>query len=255
MIKVAVISARENTSFEPLCIFDGESKPDTISWLEKQRVPVIRAQVPFRAELFSEVTIEANKGTPYRPEQASGAFLRIISPHFVDDEHFLYTDCDVMFANELSGVICLPKYFAASEERQNDGSFSVPADVFNSGVMLINSAGFNAREDAIVSFIRNNNFYDRENSSYDQSMLNLIFKGEWDRLAPECNWRPFQGINDRASIVHFHGPKPHRIAAILDGKAEPYEREKISGLVFEQRDSYAHYLRDFNRYLSLSSSK
>ena len=80
MIKVAVVSARENTSLEPICLFDGASDPRIIAWLKQQSVQVIRTRVPFHAELFSSQTMEANKGTPYHPEHASGAFLRVNLP-------------------------------------------------------------------------------------------------------------------------------------------------------------------------------
>jgi hypothetical protein len=42
----------------------------------------------------------------------------------------------------------------------------------------------------------------------------------WSRLPLEMNWKPYWGWNPDASIVHFHGPKPQFIEAILSGKGE-----------------------------------
>jgi hypothetical protein len=63
------------------------------------------------------------------------------------------------------------------------------------------------------------------------------------------NWRPFEGLNPNASIIHFHGPKPHRIAEILSGKA--YAGEVPSQkLLMQNTESYKIYLSKFNSYLA-----
>ena len=90
MIRVAVISAREQTDLRPMCLFDGKGTPGIISWLKANGVPVIRTQVPFRDELFSEEVLAANADTGYHPQHAAGAFLRLVAADFVDDDYFLY---------------------------------------------------------------------------------------------------------------------------------------------------------------------
>ena len=116
--------------------------------------------------------------------------------------------------------------------------------------MIINRTGFISRRDDLIELLRQNNFYSKKHQSYDQSMLNRTFQGQWEPLQAEMNWRPFQGINPSASIVHFHGPKPHRVAAILAGQATQYEAEIMSDLIFKHRDEYQYYVNQYNRYLA-----
>ena len=164
---------------EPICLFDGGRDPGIISWLEKNSVKVIRAQVPFREELYSHKTIEANKGTPYDPDHAAGAFLRLVSPDYVKDSHFIYTDCDVMFVNDPSCFYKFPQYIAACGETIVNGDVTDAQSAFNSGVMIINREGFLSRRDELIAVIRSNNFYLKQHQSYDQTMINMVFRGEW----------------------------------------------------------------------------
>jgi lipopolysaccharide biosynthesis glycosyltransferase len=102
----------------------------------------------------------------------------------------------------------------------------------------------------MIDLLRRNHFYFRRHQSFDQSMLNLLFRDEWEPLGEEMNWRPFQGINSRAAILHFHGPKPHRIQAILDGQASADEAQVMSRLVFDHRLKYDHYLGEYRGFLA-----
>ena len=79
MIKVAVVSARERTRLEPVCLYDGAGTPSLLSWLARQGVEVLRVAVPFRDKLFSDTTMKANEATGYNPEHAAGAFLRAVA--------------------------------------------------------------------------------------------------------------------------------------------------------------------------------
>jgi hypothetical protein len=250
MIKVAVISARVHTSLQPLCLFDGDQTPPIISWLERNGVDVVRARVPFRDELFSEEVLSANAGTPYHPEHAAGAFLRLVAPDYVEEDCFLYTDCDVMFCADPAPFFTRPRVLAACREAATGDGDSGPQQGFNSGVMVLNSGGFAGRRGEMIDLLRRNHFYFRRHQSFDQSMLNLLFRDDWEPLAEEMNWRPFQGLNSRAAILHFHGPKPHRIQAILDGQASEDEAPVMSRLVFEHRLKYDHYLGEYRGYLA-----
>ena len=250
MIMVAVLSARERTDLSPLCLFDGKGTPPIISWLKANGVPVVRTQVPFRDELFSEAVIAANAGTAYHPQHASGAFLRLMAPDFVEAPYFLYTDCDVMFLNNPVQSFLNPRIIAACAEIYVDNIVVETSDFFNSGVMFLNRAGFLAERERMIELLRANRFYFQEYCSYDQTMMNLALGDRWERLPSELNWRPFQGINPHASIVHFHGPKPHRIGSILDGEASACEAPEAARFAQHHENEYRHYVELFRRYLS-----
>ena len=241
MIKVGVHSAIENTRLQPVCLFDGEPNHLT-SWLDEHGVTVIRTSVPFRDELFSPETIATNEATPYRPDHAAGAFLRTQAFRYAESDIFLYTDCDVMFLDGAISVAPRTSRIAAVPEMTGPNSF-------NSGVMLINKTFFAHHHDALVSYIRRHGFYHKDKSSYDQCFLNEYFSKQWDRLSLGLNWRPVQGVNEDASIIHFHGPKPTRIQAILSGNALDAEAP-MSWLIEQARDAYEIYTKQFYDYLS-----
>lgn len=244
MIKVAVISSKKHTTLQPNCLYDGQGD-DVIDWLSQNDVIIHRTAVPFRDELFSDSVLRENAGTPYRPDNASGHFLRIMVPDYSKGEYSLYTDCDVMFSRDpqLHGV----DIFGACAELDGNG---VPApSSFNSGVMLINNERFLSERSRLVDFFRANSFYNRAHSSYDQALLNTYFKDKWNLLPQTLNWRPWQGVNDTAEIIHFHGPKPQRISAILESKGFEGEAH-LEKYINRDILSYQKYVHEFQSHLA-----
>lgn len=249
MIKVAVISSRKHTTLKPNCLYDGQGD-DVVDWLDRNDVTIHQTAVPFRDELFSDDVLRLNAGTPYRPGNASGHFLRLMVPDYSVGNYSLYTDCDVMFSDE-------PKFgsvdvFGACAELDQDGKPEPYS--FNSGVMLINNKRFLQERTGFIDFIRSNNFYNRQHSSYDQAFLNMYFKNNWTLLPETLNWRPWQGLNTNAEIIHFHGPKPHRISAIMEGKCVEGE-EHLSNYINKNYRSYKEYVKQFEEHLLSRNTK
>jgi hypothetical protein len=245
MVKVAVVSALSRTTLEPHCIYDGDENPLT-EWLERRGVVVHRAVVPFVDELYSVRVTSANAGSLYKPANARGHFLRLLVSDFAQREHALYTDCDVMFAN--NPVVPLPESIAAVAEV--DRNLQPSPSSFNSGVMAINTIAWERERAALVADISASNFYDRRNSSYDQVFLNRHFRSRWDEMSAALNWRPFQSAIEgvEPSIVHFHGPKPTRIPAILAGRASQTEGPMLR-FIEANRPAYAQYAEQFAAFL------
>jgi hypothetical protein len=42
----------------------------------------------------------------------------------------------------------------------------------------------------------------------EEWMLATLYKGQWEILPPEYNWRPNWGYSDRAKLIHYQGYKP-----------------------------------------------
>jgi lipopolysaccharide biosynthesis glycosyltransferase len=150
MLKVAVISARENTKLIPICIYDG-APGDVTLWMERNGVQVVPQCVPFKDELFSPEVLSANAESFYDPHHASGAFLRLIAADIATNDQFLYTDCDVMFLDNEASNYATEKIGAVAEITGG----------FNSGVMLINKPFWLAHLEALKNYCRKNNWYSK----------------------------------------------------------------------------------------------
>ena len=208
MIMVAVHTARKVTSLEPHCIYDGRENEFT-AWLAKHDVPIIRHR-SFVRDALEELGRE--KRNPHLAAALSGAFSRIELPEIVERfggaARVLYTDCDVMFLDEvvpeLEANAC--RYFAVAPESTRDDYVNM-----NTGVMLMNTERLRASLPAFRDYV-SHNLASLEAESWDEAAYRWFYRDEkgplWDRLRPELNWKPYWGENAEAKIIHFHGPKP-----------------------------------------------
>jgi len=206
MIKVAVYTAMQNTSLEPYCIYDGEDNELT-DWLQKNGVKIIYHRTPHYEKLQTQ--------HPLYSTVAFGAFLRIEIPKIVEiceipDEYVFYTDCDVMFFDDvvdyLQGITC--EYFAATPEHDPNNW-----EYFNSGVLYMNVKNLQKIQKEFDDFI-DQNLDQILQLAFDQGAYNLFFKDKWDRLDIQLNWKSYWNFSPEAKIIHFHGPKPTQVEEI-----------------------------------------
>jgi len=208
MIMVAVHTARKVTSLEPHCIYEG-GENDFTAWLRKRGVQIISHR-SFVREALEELGRE--KQNPHLAAALSGAFSRIELPEIVErhggSERVLYTDCDVIFLDdvvpELEANPC--RYFAVAPESTRDDYVNM-----NTGVMLMNTERLGESLPAFRDYV-SQNLAALEAESWDEAAYRWYYRDEsgplWDRLRPELNWKPYWGDGTEAKIVHFHGPKP-----------------------------------------------
>jgi lipopolysaccharide biosynthesis glycosyltransferase len=208
MIMVAVHTAREKTSLEPHCIYDGNEN-DFTAWLAKRDVRIIPHR-SFVREALEELGRE--KKNPHLAAALSGAFSRIELPEIVEgvsgSDRVLYTDCDVMFFDEvvpeLESIPC--QYFAVAPESVRDDFVNM-----NTGVMLMKTERMRESLPAFRDYV-SRNLAALEAESWDEAAYRWFYRDEngplWDRLRPELNWKPYWGECADAKIIHFHGPKP-----------------------------------------------
>ena len=208
MAMVAVHTAKKVTSLEPHCIYDGHEN-DFTAWLTKRGVRIIRHR-SFVREALEE--LGRRKENPYLAAALSGAFSRIELPEIgdrtADAGRILYTDCDVMFLDEvvpeLEENAC--RYFAVAPESDRDDYLNM-----NTGVMLMNTARLRESLPKFRQYV-SQNLAALEAESWDEAAYRWFYRDEngpmWDRLRPELNWKPYWGENPAAKIIHFHGPKP-----------------------------------------------
>ena len=218
-IKCAVNSARLNTNLEPNFLYDG--KPNALtSWLEDKGVQVHYTRSRFY-DLFQK---RAEQGL--NAKVAAGAYLRAEIPDLVytTDPFVLYTDCDVMFLGNVDDLsVIRPKHFACAPELdKNNWTY------FNSGVMLMNTRAMHEKIPRFEQQVTSSSL--AKLSKYDQESYNDMYKGRWDHLPIQYNWKPYWGQNKDAKIVHFHGIKVENIERLMRGQ----EVQPIQSAMYRQ---------------------
>ncbi len=210
MVMVAVHTARKFTSLVPHCIYDGGENSFT-DWLAQHEVTM----VPHRSFVRDALTdLGRRKENPHLAAALAGAFSRVELPEIVtrfgSPGRVLYTDCDVMFRSEVVPALeangC--EQFAVAPESVQDDYVNM-----NTGVMLMNTDRLRESLPAFRDYI-SENLDALETESWDEAAYRRFYRDgngpQWDRLAPELNWKPYWGRNGAAQIIHFHGPKPYQ---------------------------------------------
>ncbi len=226
LIRGAVISAARNTTLAPHLLYDGRPN-DFTRELADLGVRIIQHRVSF----YSQLEAFGKHQQGYLPI-ASGAFLRTEVPLIEsEDDVVLYTDVDVLFLTDPEFPVGVPALFAVAPE-STIGDYSD----MNSGVMLMNvpamRAEFPAFRESIVNHL---------DIGFDQANYRLFFRNRYASLDPTLNWKPHWGLNPDAQIIHWHGPKPAAIKALLDDPAA-IAHANWERLFRPNIDSYSHYV-------------
>ncbi|MXV36556.1 MULTISPECIES: hypothetical protein [unclassified Saccharibacter] len=248
-IRVAVRSARENTTLKPHMVFDGQ-ECDFTREMRELGVTVIFHRIHFYDRLH-EAQRRQKPEWPNYMQTAAGAFMRLDLPLLEkEDQYVLYTDCDVLFMRDPQVEFCRPAIFAAC------GQFGMQ-DYYtdmNSGVMVMNLERLRNDLPAMIDFLCDNLYYI---SGYDQELLRVFYNAQWSPLSARFNWKPYWGVNDDAVIVHFHAGKPPAARHLLD---DPAYREHDPVFhtwrhwFFQNPAGYAHYVPRWEEFLRMSTS-
>ena len=237
LIQAAVISCRQHTSLTPICLwYDVDNRlPDYMAaFFARYEVTVI-----FQQARVYKAALERGFDVSHH---TSGIFLRFEVPHIEqEDEYVLYTDCDIMFQNEVSLDHLRPRFFAAGPEFYPDYW-----GYFNSGVMLMNIPEMRRTSDHLFATTMAR-MAAGFGTGHDQGDLNAFYFEQWERLPLEYNWKPYWGVNDRAVVLHFHGPKPMDLYLISTGQKKDERASKMIGLNLE---AFKHYAMEFINCLS-----
>jgi hypothetical protein len=256
MIKVAVTSARANTTLTPHCIYDGRDTT-LIQWLRGEGVTIHRSEVPFRARLRAPDVVERNIHHAFKPEAAAGYYLPLQIPQFEHAEQYvLFTDCDIMFLRDVDLREYSPMFLAAAREIPDPNLLIQPVlgSGFNSGVMLINVEAWRRMMGDLIRTAEAHGYYKYPDidAKYDQGLFNSVFRKNWTPLPDELNWRVFSGVNREASIIHWHGPKPVHVANYMkDGSSDlSCTTPVVDELMKKSLQSYLYYYNLFRKFLS-----
>ncbi|MBE9639713.1 hypothetical protein [Salipiger mangrovisoli] len=229
-VRVAVASCLANTRLTPVCLYNG-GRSAHVARLRAIGVHV----VAHRSSL--EPVLRRGYGEAY--DLYSGHWLRVDIPMVEqEDDVVLYADVDVMFlAHPAPRRLSRP--LAAAPERYR---WRYPH--FNSGVMVMNLPRLRALAEPFAAAISRRFRKPWSPPGHDQVSYNAFFRWRHARLPAGMNWKPYWGIGQDVSIVHFHGPKPPHVRALAAGGGQRFipEYDRLWRL---DRAAYEHYCRQY----------
>lgn len=232
LVYAAVLSAKQNTTLNPFMLFDGDPCEFTRD-IEALGVAVIFARVSFYESL------EARAGGDMTALGVmAGCYLRTQIPNIEKEDQFiLYTDCDVLFQSDPRLDDVRPEVFSVAPEADINNY-----EYMNSGVMVMNCVSLRRSYDEFERFIVEN-----PELGLDQDHYRIFYQGQWAKLDPKFNWKPYWGKNDDASIVHWHGPKPVWVQGYFSSRASSMG-EAWAILVQSDINGYWHFLSIQKKY-------
>ncbi|MBB2171347.1 glycosyltransferase [Gluconacetobacter asukensis] len=229
--KLAVLSARKHSDLDIKMLYIGRRNEFT-QWLETHGVEILDQHLPYY-DLIKRLSDEGKYNL-----STVGHWLRTNVCLTTNDDYVLYSDIDVLFLSNPIGLEREPSYFMAAPEFKKDGW-----NYFNAGVMHINVRKFQETYPEFEKYIRKN-IEEKTYQFHDQIAYNTFYRGKWEKLALEMNWKVYWGANKEAKILHFHGPKLGAINAILSGQWDwNNEHGRQIGSIFAQNiSSYRYYI-------------
>jgi hypothetical protein len=239
--KLAVLSALRNTDLAPHLLYSGRRNAFT-DWMEDRGVKVVDSTLPYMPVIESLA--------------AEGRYHLLTVGHWLrtnvcleeqNDDYVFYSDVDVLFLKSLDLERIRPYYFAAAPEFDRESW-----NYFNAGVMVLSPPHMRSDYESFERYLIDT-LQEKTYNFHDQIAYNEFYRGRWERLPIDMNWKPYWGRNKFASLLHFHGPKLGAIEGILDERWnwENDHGRQIGSLFIEYFDSYLDALQKIETYLPL----
>lgn len=211
-IKVTINSCIKNTNLDIHFMHCGKNE-ELFNWLKSKPIKLIDVS---DFDLFNILPNYCKGGGL---TIARGAWQRMLVPQVcrqlgVADTHVLYTDIDVIFTSNIERPINLNiDKFACALERG-------AGRLYNTGVMIINTAYFDSIYEPLMDFAKSRNFRFR---AFDQGALNAFVPKNRITILDHHEWNfapHMHGDCKQSRIIHFHGPKANQIDFYLKGGAK-----------------------------------
>ncbi|KAG2483042.1 hypothetical protein HYH03_018071 [Edaphochlamys debaryana] len=225
MLKAAVRSAAATRSFQPYCIFNGNSTSYIHEWLVANNVTIIRHEPTWRQALIDAAGRKASENVRHShlfktPDMLVSTFQRVdlpVVPTLDQYTYVLYTDADVFFRRPIrldDFGLPLPKSVLMGYEMERHFPY-------NAGIILANLPTMRRNYKAFIAAMldNNNGLYYVGYGPADQGAINMFYEKDLrERVLPSAfNSKPYNSWDPASYIVHFHGPKPHEYSTFLTG--------------------------------------
>jgi hypothetical protein len=226
MVKAAVMSGINTAGLTPYCLYDGSEDDDIFKWLSSNGVQMAQHTPSWRNKVdkaFETAKAMTAVSPLYQDIQSIfGTMQRIdisVIPELEEYNYVLFTDSDVFFQKPItleSFGSELPSAVAMAYEMD---------DIFpcNAGIILMNLPTLRvSHEDLVTLAFSEPSLHFGSYGPMDQGVFNKLYErqmGGQCKMSEAFNSKPHKNDIKDASIVHFHGPKPHHyMAFVASGK-------------------------------------
>ncbi|MDB5022863.1 MAG: hypothetical protein JWP78_618 [Mucilaginibacter sp.] len=242
LIKTLVHSAKKNTNLDLYCIYNGLGF-NSLDWLTKQSVSTLNWEISFLNDFQDKYDGLTDRNI------CKGMYLctelpLVLQYYNILDEYILYVDVDTIFCGPIELGDIRPEYLSCTPDwALEDWSR------YGTGVILMNVKNMLNKQTEFHEHLKshNYNFEHMRMGPCDQGAWNSFFHKYIERLDPLYDWKPWWGINDKAKIIHFAGPKPAFINICLNKLPFDKRYTEIEYLrkllINEHIESYTHYLK------------
>ena len=205
MLRLALKSAKENTSLKLYALYDGTPNDKAYKIFEEYGTNIILCKCSFRDKLekyYQNQSDDIRNGI----KRMLGCFMKFdIAVHEQEDDVVLYADIDTIFLQDVDWSSFQTKTIAAAPEFDKNYDIIKGYKYFSASPMFINVAEAKKRRLSLLDML--DKHIEPYQECWDQGFWNELYKDDFEQLPIEFNWKPYWGINDDAKIVHIHGYK------------------------------------------------
>jgi hypothetical protein len=227
MLKKSVLSVKKFPNYE-IIVITNKINQRLLEYLEEKEI------IEYNSDYESLIK---NYYKTYRG--VAGAYYRLDIPKLCknlnfEDEYVLYCDYDVLWVKDIKNFIPKyeVKYFAAAQEFKKTSK-----NEFNTGIIWMNVKNLLEKSEILYTYVKDNL---KKLKTHDQDALNKVFENEIDFLDNRLNWKPYWGVVNDISIIHYHWIKPNTDLSdnillekfesigveLIDKKSIPYFQQK-----------------------------
>jgi hypothetical protein len=227
MVKAAVISGINKAGLTSYCLYYGSQNDPIFKWLSNNGVQMIQHNPSWwpKVDQAFEAAKQMAAISPLYYDKASifGTMQRIdvsVMPQLEEYNYVLFTDSDVFFQKPITLESFGPELPSAVLM-----AYEID-DIFpcNAGIILMNIPAFlrSSHDDLLTIAFSEPTLHFGPYGPMDQGAFNKLYEKQMEgqcKMSEDFNSKPYKNDIKEASIIHFHGPKPHHyMAYIASGK-------------------------------------
>ncbi len=229
-LAVVINSLLANTRFQPILLWTGDPVHPVVIAL-RQWIEVILSTQMF--ESIIAPIVEPGPPSTWRREVCRVVMSKCELPFLLKDDCYVVSDVDTLWLSEPP----IPQFTAAL--------LAVPNfRTLYGGMLLVDRGKWLAEHDRLVNVAQE--LLPARGRCYEEPVLARTFQGKWAALPKGWQKFTYDELEEKACVVHFHGPKMSQIRAFT--AAIPAKRNVIVDMFLKHKERYQHWMGIAEQY-------